>query len=73
MVNEVRLKFTKEDTFKRIKRMVLVSKLYYIHNLGQELISEKLCIPKYMVRRLLREAREQGIIKINIADPKVKN
>lgn len=56
----------KKRESKRLKMMVVVSELCYKQNFKQETISKKLYISKYMVRRLLKEARNKGIIRISI-------
>ena len=48
--------------------MIVASRLYYKQDLKQEAISKKLHISKYMVRRLLKEAKNMGIIQISIVD-----
>ena len=66
MIDIIKLETIKENNYDRTKTTVMVSKLYYLDNMSQESISEKLSVSKYMVRRLLKEARELGLIKIDI-------
>jgi deoxyribonucleoside regulator len=49
--------------------IVEVSRLYYEHNFSQNRIAEKIGISRPGVSRLLKQAREQGIVKIEINDP----
>jgi len=55
----------------RYKSTVLVeaAKLYYEHQLSQLEISKKLGISRPTVSRLLQQARNTGIVKIEITDP----
>ena len=46
-----------------------IAKLYYEDNLTQESISRRLNISKYKVHRLLKKAKEVGIVQINILRP----
>lgn len=49
--------------------IVEVSRLYYEHNFSQNRIAEKIGISRPGVSRLLRQAHEQGIVRIEINDP----
>jgi DNA-binding transcriptional regulator LsrR (DeoR family) len=49
--------------------LVKVSRLFYLKSLSQKEISAKLGISRPQVCRMLREAREQGIVKITISAP----
>ncbi len=49
--------------------LVEAARLYYEHNYSQQQIAQKLGISRPGVSRLLRQAREQGIVKIEIHDP----
>ncbi|MEE9572044.1 MAG: helix-turn-helix domain-containing protein, partial [Candidatus Neomarinimicrobiota bacterium] len=55
----------------RYKSTVLVeaAKLYYDHQLSQLEISKKLGVSRPTVSRLLQQARNTGIVKIEITDP----
>lgn len=55
----------------RYKSTVLVeaAKLYYEHQLSQLEISKKLGVSRPTVSRLLQQARNTGIVKIDITDP----
>jgi len=55
----------------RYKSTVLVeaAKLYYEHQLSQMEISKKLGVSRPTVSRLLQQARNTGIVKIEITDP----
>ena len=49
--------------------LVEAARLYYEHNYSQQQIAQKLSISRPGVSRLLKQAREQGIVKIEIHDP----
>lgn len=49
--------------------MVKVCNLYYKDDLKQEEIAKKLCLSRPTISRLLKEAKELGIIKIEIVSP----
>ncbi len=53
--------------------MFEIAFLYYNHNLTQESISRKLNISKYKVNRVLKEAKKQGIVQINVINPEYIN
>lgn len=44
----------------------MVSHLFYVEHMNQQEISDKLFISRSQISRLLQEAREQGIVEINI-------
>ena len=50
-----------------------VSKLYYIENLKQDSIARRLKISRYKVSRVLKRARDNGLIKVKIIDPERQN
>ena len=43
-----------------------VARLYYLNEFKQEKIARKLNISKYKVSRVLRRAKEEGIVQIKI-------
>jgi len=49
--------------------LVEVAKLYYEHQFSQQKISKKLGVSRPTVSRLLQQAREIGIVRIEIVDP----
>ncbi len=53
--------------------MYRVAKLYYIDEFKQEKIARRLDISKYKVSRVLRKAKEEGIVKVKIIKPKESN
>lgn len=57
------------DMQDRIAVATKVCHLYYEDGLGQQAIAAKLRISRPTVSRLLRFAREQGIVRIQIVDP----
>jgi deoxyribonucleoside regulator len=50
------------------KILVEVAKLYYQHQLSQEKIAKKIRVSRPTVSRLLQQARDTGIVKIEIID-----
>lgn len=53
----------------RIELLVQVCKMYYIYNLGQSEIARRIGLSRSYVSKLLTEAREMGLVKIEIMDP----
>ena len=53
-----------------IQLMVQVAKMYYMEGLTQEKIAQQLGISRSSISMVLSEAREFGIVEINIKDPK---
>ena len=53
-----------------IQLMVQVSKMYHMEGLTQEKIAQQLGISRSAISMILSEAKEFGIIEINIKDPK---
>lgn len=51
------------------KLMVKVCKLYYVDDMKQEDIAKKLGISRPTISRLLKDAKEAGIVKIQIVSP----
>ncbi len=49
--------------------MFRVAKLYYVDEFKQEKIARKLNISKYKVSRVLKKAKEEGVVKIEVVDP----
>ena len=52
-----------------IQRLIKVARLYYMYNLSKQQIAEKLKISRPGVSRLLQEARDRGIVRIEVVDP----
>jgi deoxyribonucleoside regulator len=52
-----------------LARLIKVARLYYLYNLSQQQIADKLKISRPGVSRLLREARDMGVVRIEIVDP----
>ena len=57
------------DSGKRIKRLMEVASLYYEADETQSEIARRYGISRPMVSRLLKEAKETGIVKISIQPP----
>jgi deoxyribonucleoside regulator len=55
-----------------INLMIETARLYYEHHFSQQQIATKLGISRPGISRLLRKARETGIVKIEIIDPESK-
>ncbi|HHU63307.1 MAG TPA: sugar-binding transcriptional regulator [Clostridiales bacterium] len=53
----------------RINLLVNVSRLYYEHDYSQQQIAEKLGLSRPYVSKLIKEARNAGIVNITINDP----
>ena len=49
-----------------------VAKLYYIEDLKQESIGRMLKMSKYKVSRILKRARDNGLVKIQVLSPRYK-
>ncbi len=54
-----------------IELMVKAAELYYELGLTQEEVAAHLAVSRPTVSRLLRQAREQDIVRITIVNPKV--
>ncbi|MBN1782680.1 sugar-binding transcriptional regulator [bacterium] len=52
-----------------IALLVETARLYYIHQMSQQQIAGKIGISRPGVSRLLQQARDEGIVKIEIVDP----
>ena len=57
------------NEFEKTQMMVEICKLYYEHNLQQQAIADRLHISRSYISKLLREAKERNIVRIEIADP----
>lgn len=55
--------------YKRIELLVKVAKLYYENDFSQELIARKLNLSRPYISKLLNEAKEQGIVRVQVVDP----
>ncbi len=49
-----------------------VAKLYYIEDLKQESIGRRLKMSKYKVSRVLKRARDNGLVKIQVVNPEYR-
>ena len=56
-----------------IQLILQVARMYYQDNLGQHEIGDSLNISRQKVSRLLKEARAQGIVHIELSDPFAPN
>lgn len=57
------------DSYERDNLLVNVAKLYYEFDYNQGMIAEKYNISRPFVSKLLGEAKERGIVKIQVRDP----
>ena len=55
----------KDDKYKLLSQ---VAYMYFIEDISQQKISEKLGIYRTTISRLIKEAREKGIVEINVRD-----
>ena len=55
-----------------INLQIKVAELYYKNNLKQESVARRLNISKYKVSRVLKRAKANGIVQINIIKPNSK-
>ncbi len=58
-----------KDTKSHIAIIVEAAQLYYKYNFNQQKIAQKIGVSRPGVSRLLQEARDRGIVKIDIIDP----
>ena len=58
---------------REIRRLVEVAEMYYEGNLTQNDIARRLGVSRPLVSKLLAQAREQGIVNIQIKSPLVNN
>ncbi len=52
--------------------LLRVAELYYEHAMTQEEIAKQLTLTRWKVGRMLREARDRGIVKIEIVHPRAR-
>lgn len=55
--------------YKRVDLLVSVARLYYEHNYSQSMIADKLNLSRPYISKLIAQAREEGIVTIQINDP----
>ena len=53
----------------RIKLLVNIARLYYEHNCSQQEIAKKLGLSRPYISKLINEAKQSGIVQIQISDP----
>ena len=56
------------NDYEKLNTLVQIAKLYYLHNMGQQAIADKLKISRSYVSKLLIEARELGVVEVKIRD-----
>jgi len=52
-----------------LARLIKVARLYYLYSLSQQQIADKLKVSRPGISRLLQEARNRGVVRIEIVDP----
>jgi deoxyribonucleoside regulator len=52
-----------------LARLIKVARLYYLYNLSQQQIADKLKVSRPGVSRILQDARDRGVVRIEIVDP----
>lgn len=57
------------NNIEKMNLLVTVAKLYYEHNLSQQVIAEKTGFSRPYISKLINEARVLGIVEIKIHDP----
>lgn len=57
------------DDYKRIELLVKVAKLYYEHGYSQDMVAKALSLSRPYISKLLSEAKEAGIVRIEVIDP----
>lgn len=55
--------------YKRIELLVKTAKLYYENDFSQEMIARKLGLSRPYISKLLNEAKENGIVRVQVIDP----
>lgn len=59
----------KKSNAEKSRLLFKIGSLYYLRSHSQQEISDKLGISRPMVSRLLKQAREEGIVQINVLPP----
>ena len=54
------------------RQLLRVAELYYEHDMTQEQIAKQLTLTRWKVGRMLRSARDRGIVRIEIVHPKAR-
>lgn len=65
----IAVKFLMNSSIDNTVLLVEVARLYYDHHFSQQQIAQKLGISRPGVSRILSQAREQGIVRIEVFDP----
>lgn len=60
-------------TLNDLRQVILAARLYYEQDRTQEEVAQELGLSRPTVSRLLRRAREEGIVQIQIFDPFIRN
>ena len=58
-----------KNTESHTNTIIEAARLYYEHNFSQQQVAEKLGVSRPGVSRLLQQARDKGIVRIQIVDP----
>lgn len=57
------------DDYKRTELLVKVAKLYYERGYSQDMVAKALSLSRPYISKLLNEAKEAGIVRIEVVDP----
>lgn len=57
------------NDYKKIELLVQVAKLYYENDYSQEMVAKKLSLSRPYISKLLNEAKEVGIVRVQVIDP----
>lgn len=60
---------TGEHTYRDLRQMHQAARMYYVEELGQASIAERMSVSRPTVSRLLAEARRVGIVRITVHEP----
>lgn len=57
------------EDYKRTELLVKVAKLYYEHGYSQDMVAKAMNLSRPYISKLLNEAKEAGIVRIEVIDP----
>ena len=57
----------------KVQKLAAVARKYYLEDLKQSEIAQQMGVSRPMISKMLREARELGIVKISILDDEQPN
>ena len=59
----------RKSPYNKIMEAIKGARLYFYQNTSTEEIASEICVPRPTVSRLLKFAREEGLVNISIVDP----